>query len=513
MRTSPSSRPPAGSKRRSRGFEVTRWIEANCVFTAAEWIGRPFVLQPWQRRLVLELFTVDPAGQRLIRWAYISMAKKNGKTELAAALALYLLIGDGEAAALVVCAAGSDEQADLVFGAAKTMCELSPTLRHITETFDAEILVPSLPGAKLVRVAAAATRTGSTLDGKNIHAVICDELHVWDAAKGEQVWNVLTNGTGARRQPMILQITTAGFDLDSLCGRQYEYAKKVLAGEVVDPQYYALVFEPPESAPHTAPETWALANPSLGVTVHAAGLEDQLKRKTEAVFRRYFCNQWTEGSEVWEVAQLWDDLAAPGLQLDPGLPTCVGVDVGLKHDSSAVLVAQLVGERVLLRARVWENPYPPEHHLHGSWKLDIATVENHLLELYETYPVATREDEEGDLRPGPAFLYDPHFFERSAQDLEGSGLLMIEFPQTDARMVPASQTFFELVKTGVIAHDGSPDLRRHIRNVIAHEKPRGWRISKPKGSKRHIDAAVAAAIAVHELVSHPPEEDEAPTVW
>src|SRR3990167_7772629 len=122
-------------RKRTKGFHVIRWIEANCVFTNGEWIGKPFRFLPWQREVILGLFEVGDDGLRRYRWAYISVPKKNGKTEMAAALGLYFLIGDEEPSPLVVCSAASDDQADLVYGAAKTMCELSPTLRQITEPY------------------------------------------------------------------------------------------------------------------------------------------------------------------------------------------------------------------------------------------------------------------------------------------------------------------------------------------------------------------------------------------
>jgi phage terminase large subunit-like protein len=221
--------------RPSRGHYVIKWIEANCVHTNGEWIGRPFRFFDWQKPLVKALFELRPDGLRRYRWALIGLPKKNGKTELAAALALYLLIGDEEPSPLVVCAAASEEQADLVFGAARTMAEMSPTLSQVTERYEKEILVPSLPGARLRRVAAVA----GTNDGQNIHAVVCDELHEWAGPKGEQVWNVLTNGTGARRQPLVLQTTTAGYDLEgTICGRQYLHGKRVQGGEVVVVEFY-----------------------------------------------------------------------------------------------------------------------------------------------------------------------------------------------------------------------------------------------------------------------------------
>jgi phage terminase large subunit-like protein len=476
--------------RPSQGARVVRFIETHCVFTNGEWIGQPFRLLDWQKRLIYGLFEVGADGLRKHRWAYISVPKKNGKTELAAAIGLYLLIADGEPSPLVVCAAASDEQADLVYGAAKRMCELSPTLSQITERFDKEIQVPSIPGARLKRVAAV---TG-TNDGQNISACLLDELHEWTGPKGTQVWNVLTNGTGARRQPLVIQTTTAGYDQDSICYRQYQYGRKVASGEIDDPAYFSWCQEAPESADHHEPAVWAAANPSYGVLVHEPFFRDQLSKKTEAVFRRYFLNTWTASSEAWLPFGAWDACREPALELDPALPLRVGIDVALRNDSTAVVCAQRQGERTVVRARVWENPYAEDDPRHGDWSLNLFEVEEHLRALRERFPAPACEID-GAVQPGPEFSYDPAYFQRSAQVLSGDGLAMVEFPQHDGRMVPASQRLYQLVVERRLAHDGDPILARQVANAVADQKPRGWRLSKPKGSRRKIDAAVACAIA------------------
>jgi phage terminase large subunit-like protein len=500
----PASPPPA---RKTRGFHVIEWIETHCVFTNGEWIGRPFRLLPWQKRLVLELFELRDNGLRRYRWALIGVPKKNGKTELAAALGLYFLLGDGEPSPLVVCAAASEDQADLVFGAAKRMAELSPTLSRVVSTFEREILVPSSPGATLKRVAAVS----GTNDGQNIHAVICDELHEWVGKKGEDVWNVLTNGTGARRQPMVLQITTAGHDKDTVLGEQFDYCEKVRNGEVEDGRYYFFWQQAAEGADHRRPETWRIANPSYGVTVREEFFEDQLK-KPEAVFRRYFLNQWTETEETWLPSGAWAGCRSD-LTLDPELPLYVAIDVGIRHDSAAVTAVQKRGQRYVTRAWIWENPYPRGTARHDAWQFSIAIVENRCRELFEQFQVPAPSGEEGPMGPGPAFFYDPHFFVRSAQLLEGDGLTMLEFPQSDPRMIPASQGLYELIVTHAVAHDGDPALARHIKAVIADEKPRGWRMSKPRGSGRKIDAAIAEAMATDRCRFYLAQPDDGPSMY
>lgn len=464
---------------------------------------------PWQKVVILGLFAVDAAGIRLIRWALIGIAKKNGKTELAAALGLFFLIGSGEPSPRVVVAASSDKQADLVFGAAATMCRMSPTLSRITEVYGDEIRVPSIPGARLERVAAAS----GTNDGLNIYVVIIDEFHEWTGKKGRDVWNILTNGTAARREPMVLHITTAGSDEDTICYEQYAYGEAVNAGEIHDPQRFHHWIQPAGGlkADHKSRDVWKEANPSWGITMPRPDeyMASQLATKSEATVRRYNLNQWTLSEEIWEAASLWDALADPAIVISPKQPLYVAVDVGVKHDSSAVSCTQRVGGRLPVQVRIWENPRPPGSKGHDEWKLDIAEVEDHLRGLYRLFPKAAMRDERGIPLPGPAFYYDPHFFERSAQDLKHEGLNMLEYPQADSRMIPASQTLFELVKTGVVAHDGDPGLRRHIRNVVARQKPRGWRIDRPQVAGKHVDAAIATAIAVYEASRQPEVPAEA----
>lgn len=490
---------PTGTRRKSQGARVIAWIEANCVHTQAEWIGKPFRLLLWQKKLIYELFEVQPDGLRRYRWALVGVPKKNGKTELAAALGLYFLIGDGEPGALVICAAASEEQADLVYGAAKTMATMSATLSQVCEVYEKEILVPSLPGSRLKRVSAKA----GTNDGQNIQAVICDELHEWPIGAGTQLWNVLTNGTGARRQPMVLQITTAGFDLEeTICGQQYTYGKRVRDGEIDDPRYYFHWDEAPPNADYTNPVVWEACNPSYGVLVHESFFRDQLTKKPEGIFRRYFCNNWTQTEEIWLPAGAWEACAAPELQFDPHQALHVGIDVALRNDSTAVVAAQVLQNRTILRARIWENPYPETDPRHAVWQLSIAEVEAHLRNLRKAFPAPAAEVDKR-LKPGPAFYFDPAYFLRSAQALEGDGLTMVEFPQQDAHMVPASQNLYQLVVEGKIAHDGDAALARQVRNAIADQRPRGWRISKPKGSRRHIDACVAAAIAAYRAQQTP----------
>lgn len=499
--------PNLGENRPSRGQHCIDWIETHCVYTVGHWVKKRVRLLRWQKRFIMHLLEEDPETRvRRYRWVLLGMPKKNGKTELAAWLALYLLIGDNEPAAWIACAAASDNQANLVFGAAKRCAEWSPTLSLICETYDNQILVPSLPGAKLVRVTAAA----GTNDGPSWHAVICDEFHEWSGKRGRDVWTVLTNGVGARRQPLIIQITTAGFDLEgTVCGEQYQLGEQLALDPTLDPRYLFWWYEAAKGTDYTDPKTWEEANPSWGATLPdpVAYLRDQLTKKTESEFKRYFLNLWVLSEDLWLKDGQWAQCARGDTALDPSRPLFVGIDGALKRDSFAVVAVQPQDEgRVVVRAWVWENPYPPGHELRAKWRLNLEEPLNKLRELFRDFPEPAVYDEKEGMLPGPAFGYDPRFLEYAAQRLSDEGLNMVEYPQTDPRMCPASELLYELVVTERLAHDGDPTLDRHVHGCVPKYKERGWRLAKPTGSSRRIDAAIALTIGVGVAFAQQEEE-------
>jgi len=495
----------------TEGYYVADWLESYCVFSDGKWIGKPFKLLPWEERLLVELFEIDPATLlRKNRWALIGLPKKNGKTELAAALGLYMTMGDGEPAPLVVAAAASEDQADLVFGAAVTMVEQGG-LQEIAKAEVSKITVPSSARARMQRIAAAA----GTNDGKHIHCVICDELHEWAPGKHERVWNILTNGLGAREQPLIIQITTAGSDEDTVCYRQYRLYIDVRDGVKEDLTFYGVWWETPthdengQEIAYDSEDAVRMANPSFGETVKWPFFQDQLTKKTEAVYRRYFLNQWTEGDEIWEGAREWEANAGePTFSAE--LPLHVAIDIGLRHDAAAVVWAQWNGHKLQVAQRIWHNPYSDNHPKHRRWRMDLQEVEDHLKGLAEAFPEPAQEDEDGFPLPGPAFYYDPMFFERSAQVLRGEGLAMIDFPQTDMRMVEASQRLFELLHMHLVEHDGDPVMRAHVRGGAVKQMSRGWRITRPTGRRKPTDGLIALAMAAVEATRGIDDEEDEP---
>lgn len=491
----------------TQGNRVIRFIETHCVLVNGAYMGKPFILQPWQKTLLNDLFELDPTSAekpadmlRRYREALVGTPKKNGKTEIAAAIGLYFLLGDGEIDPLVTVAAGSEQQADLVYGTARRMAALSPTLSQVTQGYDKEIFATTPAGGKIMRVAAAV----GTNDGLNISAAINDELHEWDSNRGRGVYTVLTNGTISRRHPLIFNITTAGYDKESLCYEKYEYGKQVESEEIKDRRYFFRWFEPKsEKADHRLAATWKEANPSYGVTVKADRFEDEVSRKTEAVFRRYFLNQWTEAAQLWLPFGAWESLADPSLELDTNLPTFAAIDAATKNDSTAVITAQWQGEKLAVKAKIWERPLDPMTGKPAEdWRLPMAELEGYLRDIHRDFSALS------------TLAFDPAFITWLAQQLENDGLPMEEFPQSAQRMSQASQALYELIVQGQLVHDGSPDLARHIKNAAAEATGSGngaWRLVKKK-AKRKMDAAIALAMAAY-LATKDRPDDYTPGLW
>lgn len=458
-------------------------------------------MHPWWKQTIYELFETvwDEQEQRWRRRyseAYISVPKKNSKTSVLAAIGLYFLIGDGDPSALVISSAASEEQgANLLYGSAKTMCDLSPTLSKLTTPFDKEILIPSLPRARMRNV----TSKAGTNDGLNCRAVLCDELHEWKGQRGKDLYRVLRGSVGARPDAMSIAITTAGFDQDSICYEKYQYGKRVQAGDLEDDRFFFKVVEGADDSDHRDPEVWKRANPLFGASVLPSYLEDRCKREPESTFRRYHLNQWVAAENIWIPYGVWDECLDPELELDPVLPLYVGIDIARNIDSTAVAMIQrrIVDGRVRypVRSRIWENPYREDDPRYADWRMNNNLVVELCRELFERFPVpATAIDDE--IMPGPSFAFDPWRFRPEAEKLAGEGLAMVEYPQTDQRMVPASQALFEAIINREVAHNGDAAQKRHIQNVTPDQRERGWRISKPRGSGKKIDFAVALAIAV-----------------
>lgn len=490
------------------GLHVGRWIEKNCVLTAAQFAGQPFKLLAWQWRAIAELFEVvqsDDGSWRLKhRWALIGLPKKNGKSEMIGALALFFLLGTDEVDPRIFVAASTEDQANMVYAPVKYIAESSPTLAPLVTAKARMVVSRTSRGGFVKRLAAVAGAN----DGANVYVALIDEFHEWSGEKGENVWNVITNGTVMRDEPMVIHITTAGSDQDTKCYEWYESGMDILAGKKDDPTLYFLWFGAEDDADYKSMDVVRAVNPSFGAIMQEGFYVDQLTKKPESVYSRYFLNKWMESEELWDPATVWDDCSGEPVLLQD-CRTYVGIDIGRKNDHSAVVVVQVRNGKAHVGQRMWFNPYAASDTRYREWRMNLYDVDAYLRELYYEYQEPSGKDEWGDITvAGPVFVYDPHLYGSHADSLVDDGLNMVEFPQTDTRMVPASQRLYEWIMQRWLVHDGDKLARKHVRSVTAKEKERGWRISKITGSNKHVDFAIALAMALSAALEIEVHEDD-----
>ena len=447
----------------SDGDLVTDFAETFLHVSKGVRAGERLRLTNWQKDLLGSLYERRDDGLLRYRRSIVGLGRKNGKSLVGSIIALYGLI-EGEPGAEVYSAAGDRMQARIVFNEAKWQISQSPALSGICKVYRDVVEVPST-GA-IYRVLSADAKLQQ---GLNCSVCVFDEAHI---QPNEDLWNALSLSMGARKDPHIVGITTAGFDPDTLCGRLYNYGKRVIAGDQVDERFGFFWWEAPEGCAVSDRDGWVAANPNLAEgLLDMEDMEVSMNQTAEVAFRRYRLNQWvrTDG-ESWLPAGAWE-LCRSDMELKPDLPTFVGVDMALKHDSIAVVIAQPQDGRVVVRAKIW---HPDAN------AMDVSAVEQHIRDINREFNVVEN-------------AYDPAFFQRSAEVLSENHV-MVEFPQSAARMIPACGNLYELIVNQVIAHDGDPMFADQVLSAAQRSTESGWRLSKGK-SKRKIDAAIALAIA------------------
>jgi phage terminase large subunit-like protein len=463
--TTSDSRAP----RSTEGGRIARFGENFIVQTKGRWAGTPLEHERWQRQFLNELFLLDADGRRVYKEALLGVARKNGKSTLGAELALYGLLGTPEWSPEVYVAAASRDQARVVFNQSKDFVEASPRLQDWLVPQRNVITCRSNKGIYRVLSSDAGLQYGL-----NPSMVVIDEL--WAHQSGE-LYYALTTGQLARESPLVVSITTAGFDRTSICFDLYERGKKLRDDGGIEAMraegFLMFWYEMDPTADYDDSGRWKDANPSSWISVEA--LEREQRRLPESVFRRLHLNQWTETEEAWIKPYEWD-LCRGAPRFDPAAPTWCGVDIGIRRDSSAFVAAQWHGEELHVFAELWL----PEEQAPGFGVADIRAAVGARTAIYQ------------QLRE---IAYDPWQFRESAEILAERGLPMVEFPQNASRMAPASEQLYELIVEQRIVHDGSPAMREQVlgATVVGTERG-GWRLSKRRSQAR-IDGAIALAMA------------------
>jgi phage terminase large subunit-like protein len=501
--------------------------------TKGEWGGKYFQLQDWQENEILRpLFgTVWADGMRCYRKAYISTARKNGKTELGAGIALYMLTADGEQGAEIYSCAGDKEQASLVFNAAKLMVETNKSLRKKCKIIASQKRIVYKPTNSFYRVISADAKFKH---GFNAHCVIYDELHV---ARNRELWDVLGTSMKARRQPLMIAITTAGFDLKTICGEQYTKAKDILSGKKKDPTYFAFIRETTTKDKMEDPKTWLKANPGLGTMINMRDIQAEILETKDNpvranIFLQLTLNQWTQAHSPWILEKIWKASAGPKIDLESlkGLRCYGGLDLATVNDIAAwvktfpfyeTVIDKETGkekqevEKVIqiyqffipeenMRARsLKENMKYDQWHAQGY----ITATPGNVIDFSRIKSAIQKDAEIYDLQN---INFDPWNAASISQELEEEAgrpedkPFMIQIRMGMGSLSEPTKQFEILVRKKKLWHGNNPVMTWMMGNVaILRDTNDNIRPDKKK-SKEKIDGVVAGIISLDRVLRSPP---------
>lgn len=487
---------PAPALRASRGPQVAEFINGYCRVTKDSLgghAGELIALRGWQHQLLRHLKAERPDGRLRHRQALIGLARKNAKSTLGAGIGLDELVFGAEGSEIYSCA-GDREQARIVFGTARRMIEIEPELDGRLKPYKDVIENPATGSIYKVLSAEAFSK-----EGLNPNLVLFDEVHV---QPNRELWDVMQLAAGARPEPLMIGITTAGtrYDSsgrDSLCYTLYQYGLRIISGELDDPTFFMAWWEPRDpNADHRDPKTQRQANPGYDDLVSAEDFEATVKRTPEPEFRAKRCNQWVASAQAWLPLGAWDNCEAD-IEIGRGAEVCLGFDGSYDNDSTALVVVSCGEVPHIDVVECWEKPTEAAQ----DWVVPIADVEAAIRQACRRWQV--RE-----------IVCDPFRWARTYQVLEDEGLPIVEYPQSAARMTPATQRFYEAVMNKGLTQSGDPRLARHIGNAVLKVDARGQRITKEtKKSARKIDLAVASVMAFDRASIVQPKYDVLESVW
>jgi phage terminase large subunit-like protein len=477
--------------------------------TKGPFAAQPFNLRQWQVRILRKLFTTRKDGHRQYRTCLLMLPRKNGKTELAAALAIYFLLFDGEIGGEIYSAAADKDQAALVFNVAAQMIRNDHELYAQVEIIDSQKRIVHRKSGSFYRAISA---EAYSKHGFNASVVIYDELH---AAPDGRLWDVLRTSQSARAQPLMLAISTAGFDRQSVLWKLYEHAKRVEAKPSIDPTFLAILFEAPMDADWTDEKVWRKANPALG---DFRSLEEmqiecaraQLIPADENTFRRLYLNQWTEQESRAIQMRHWDACQPRPSDAElVGVPCYGGLDLGQSDDFCAwARLWTLDDGRIAAKLRFWVpesalQKYP--NRPYGEWKAaGLLTVVGDEATDYDTVQETVAADCHADGVREVA--YDRRFAEQMAQHLVAQGITMVNTSQ-GFLLNEALRWVLDRIVDGTLCHGDNKILSWMASNVVLITGRLGERrLAKEKAGDK-IDGFSALEMAADRIVRQPKDVD------
>lgn len=478
--------------------------------TKGTWAGKPFTLLDWQEQIVRDLFgIIKPNGYRQFNTAYVEIPKKNGKSELAAAIALLLCCGDGEQRAEIYGCAADRGQATIVFDVAADMVRMCPALNRRCKILASQKRIIYLPTNSFYQVLSA---EAYSKHGFNIHGVVFDELHTQPNRK---LFDVMTKGSGdARMQPLYFLITTAGTDTNSICYETHQKAVDILEGRKIDTTFYPVIYGAGADEDWTDPKVWKNSNPSLGETigidkVEAACESAKQNPAEENSFRQLRLNQWVKQTVRWMPMEKWDACSFPVSERELEGRVCYGgLDLSSTTDLTSfvlvfppedeegkyeILPFYWVPEETLdLRVRRDHVPY-------DVWERQgfIKTTEGNVVHYGFIEKFIEELGSRFNIRE---IAFDRWGATQMVQNLEDMGFTVVPFGQGFGSMSSPTKELFKLTLERRLAHGGHPVLRWNIDNVTIRTDPAGnIKMDKAKSTEK-IDGAIATVMALDRAI-------------
>lgn len=491
------------------------FIEKFCTHVKGELGGKPFLLEPWQKDdIIRPLFGwKDKDGLRRYRTCYVEIPRKNGKSNLSAAIALYMLFADGEPGAEVISAAGDRGQANIVFHIAQEMIANNRHLRQRAKVTRNMIEFPERSSWYKSISAEAYTK-----HGLNCHAVIMDELHT---QPNDELTRVLQTSMGARRQPLFIALTTAGHDRSSICYEFHEYAQKVLDGVIEDDTFLPVLYCADPDDDWQDEEVWKKANPGYG-SICKKGYFEQAVKNAKAnpsmvnSFLRLHLNIWTSAETAWIPDDIWMKGSDPiPFDLLPSLPCYGGLDLASTQDLTAfallfrddvrdcfyLLVHQFVNSEKAYTKKLSAGIDYVAFEREGDITItpgnvtDYRIVKNYILEQCAKYDVRS-------------IGYDPHFSTYIVSELEADNVVMNKMAQNITTMNGPTKEFEMAVMRGEIIHGGNRCLRWQMGCAVVYtDVNENKRVTKEKQDNKKVDGVIASIIAMNEYCHTLDQED------
>ncbi len=485
------------------------FIECLC-HTKGTWAGKPFELIDWQEQIIRDIFgTIKANGYRQFNTAYIEIPKKQGKSELAAAVALLLTCGDGEERAEVYGCAADRQQASIVFEVAADMVRMCPALNKRVKILASQKRIVYLPTNSFYQVLSA---EAYSKHGFNIHGVVFDELHTQPNRK---LFDVMTKGSGdARTQPLYFLITTAGTDTNSICYETHQKAKDIIEGRKIDPTFYPVIYGADEEDDWTDPKVWKKANPSLGITVAMEKVKiacESAKQNPgeENSFRQLRLNQWVKQAIRWMPMDKWNacSFSIPEEELE-GRVCYGGLDLSSTTDITAfVLVFPPIDEedKFIILPYFWipeetmELRVRRDHVPYDVWERQgyLQTTEGNVVHYGYIEKFIENLGERFNIRE---IAFDRWGAVQMVQNLEGMGFTVVPFGQGFKDMSPPTKELMKLTLEQKIAHGGHPVLKWMMDNIFIRTDPAGNIKADKERSTEKIDGAIATIMALDRAI-------------